>query len=77
VCPVRGCALPRCAPTPALVSSCWIIARRPTPPDTSPDDLWAMVIVLRGTGFTPQGETLRDPDGHLIRLEAGAAHAAR
>ncbi len=49
----------------------------PMPPDTSPDDLWAEVIVLRGAGLPPQGETLRDPDGHVIRFEADGIQAAR
>jgi catechol 2,3-dioxygenase-like lactoylglutathione lyase family enzyme len=49
----------------------------PTPPDTSPDDLWAEVIVLRGAGLPPQGKMLRDPDGHVIRFEADGIQAAR
>ena len=47
------------------------------PPDTSPDDLWSTAIVLRGAGLPPQDETLRDPDGHVIRFEADAIQAAR
>ena len=49
----------------------------PTPPDTSPDDLWAEEIVLRGAGLPPQSKTLRDPDGHVIRFEADEMQAAR
>jgi catechol 2,3-dioxygenase-like lactoylglutathione lyase family enzyme len=40
----------------------------PMPPDASPDDLWSTAIVLRGAGLLPQSETLRDPDGHAVRL---------
>ena len=40
----------------------------PTPTDTSPDDLLSTTIVLHGTGLPPQDETLRDPDGHVVRL---------
>ena len=40
----------------------------PTPPDTSPDDLWAEEIVLRGSGPPRDGPILRDPNGHAVRL---------
>ena len=50
---------------------------RAIPPDTGPDDLWATAIVLRGADPALQGETLRDPDGHLIRFETDATQAAR
>jgi catechol 2,3-dioxygenase-like lactoylglutathione lyase family enzyme len=43
-------------------------AGRPVPPDASPDDLWSTTIVMRGCGAPPQGETLRDPDGHAVHL---------
>ena len=32
---------------------------------------------MRGAGPATQGETLRDPDGHLIRFEADGTQAAR
>ena len=34
-------------------------------------------IVLRGAGAATPDETLRDPDGHLIRFEADGTQAAR
>jgi catechol 2,3-dioxygenase-like lactoylglutathione lyase family enzyme len=49
----------------------------PMPRNASSDDLWSTAIVLHGTGLPPQSETLRDPDSHLIRVEADATHAAR
>lgn len=39
----------------------------PTPPNTSPDDLWAEEIIMRGPGL-PQSETLHDPDRHAVHL---------
>ena len=42
---------------------------RPAPPDTSPEDLWSEVIVMRVDGDR-RGEILRDPDGHTLLLQS-------
>ena len=44
---------------------------RPAPPDTSPEDLWSEVIVMRVDGDSDRrGEILRDPDGHTLLLQS-------
>jgi catechol 2,3-dioxygenase-like lactoylglutathione lyase family enzyme len=40
----------------------------PTPPNTSPDDLWAEEIVLHGSELSLQSETPHDPDRHAVHL---------
>jgi catechol 2,3-dioxygenase-like lactoylglutathione lyase family enzyme len=46
---------------------------RPMPADTTPDDLWAEVIVLRAA----TGGFAHDPDGHAIRFIADPKEALR
>jgi len=43
---------------------------RPAPSDTSPEDLWSEVIVMRVDGGDRRGEILRDPDGHTLLLRS-------
>jgi catechol 2,3-dioxygenase-like lactoylglutathione lyase family enzyme len=43
---------------------------RPMPADSGPDDLWSDEIVLIADGSTITGERLRDPDGHVVRINA-------
>jgi catechol 2,3-dioxygenase-like lactoylglutathione lyase family enzyme len=44
---------------------------RKLPSDTTPNDLWADQIVLRiDNGRAVRGETIRDPDGHALRVAA-------
>jgi hypothetical protein len=47
------------------------------PPDTTPNDLWAEVVVLHSASVTIVGETLRDPDGHALRVSVDWKEAAR
>jgi len=42
---------------------------RPAPPDTSPEDLWSEVIVMR-VDSDRRGEILREPDGHTLLLQS-------
>jgi catechol 2,3-dioxygenase-like lactoylglutathione lyase family enzyme len=41
---------------------------RPMPVDTGPGDLWAEQILMVAAHPGGPGETLRDPDGHIIRI---------
>ena len=53
---------------------------RPIPTDTMPDDLWAEEIVLHSAHIPVAGETLRDPDGHALRLvgaQGGSCNESR
>ena len=53
---------------------------RPIPTDTMPDDLWAEEIVLHSANIPVAGETLRDPDGHALRLvgaQGGSCNESR
>jgi len=53
---------------------------RPIPADTMPDDLWAEEIVLHRADIPVAGETLRDPDGHALRLvgaQGGSCNESR
>jgi len=40
----------------------------PAPPDTTAEDLWSEVIVVRAEGGQA-GLTLHDPDGHALLVE--------
>jgi catechol 2,3-dioxygenase-like lactoylglutathione lyase family enzyme len=50
---------------------------RPMPPNTTPNDLWAEVVVLHAASVAVVGETLRDPDGHALRVVGDRLEAAR
>jgi catechol 2,3-dioxygenase-like lactoylglutathione lyase family enzyme len=50
---------------------------RAMPSDTNPGDLWAEVVVLHAATVATAGESLRDPDGHALRLNPDQKEAAR
>jgi hypothetical protein len=47
------------------------------PADTAPNDLWAEVVVLHSSNVAIVSDTLRDPDGHALRVVGDRREAAR
>jgi catechol 2,3-dioxygenase-like lactoylglutathione lyase family enzyme len=50
---------------------------RPMPGDTTPDDFWAEVVVLHAANLDIVSDTLRDPDGHALRVVSDRREAGR